>query len=135
MLEIGFGLGYSARALYTIYYVYTVIDVEPIVWEKCEFKRQSHIQINLIKGQWQECYPPYPHLMPSFSTLTKEYLELDTYPREDREDGCHYLFTRSYESRMQVIIGHFELIHTAVVLKIHSNRSAVDIPTNCNYFP
>ena len=58
VLEIGYGFGYSARALCNNPNIteYTVIECSPNVWEKVEeFKKDyTHIPINLVKGRWQD---------------------------------------------------------------------------------
>ena len=58
VLEIGFGFGYSARALCNNPNIteYTVIECSPNVWNKVEeFKNEyPHIIINLVKGRWQD---------------------------------------------------------------------------------
>ena len=62
VLEIGFGLGYSAEKLCSYPHVseYTVIECCPQVWAKFEsFKEQMsekypHVKINLIKGRWED---------------------------------------------------------------------------------
>jgi hypothetical protein len=61
VLEIGFGLGYSANKIcsYNIE-SYTVIECSPVVWEKIEeFKLEINaikpdLSINIIKGRWQD---------------------------------------------------------------------------------
>ena len=62
VLEIGFGLGYSATKICSFKNVkeYNVIECTPIVWEKFEeFKTKQQIarpelKINLIKGRWED---------------------------------------------------------------------------------
>lgn len=59
VLEIGFGMGYSAQAIVDHEAVreYTVIECSPEVWKKVEeFKeKNSHkCDINLVKGRWQD---------------------------------------------------------------------------------
>lgn len=58
VLEIGFGLGYSARRICSSPHIteYTVIECAPVVWAKIdEFRKEfPHIKINLIKGRWQD---------------------------------------------------------------------------------
>jgi len=59
VLEIGFGMGYSAEAIITSPGVleYTVIECSPEVWEKFEkFKEKfgTKVKINLVKGRWQD---------------------------------------------------------------------------------
>ena len=61
VLEIGFGLGYSAKKICSYDIAsYTVIECSPVVWEKIEeFKAEMSISkpdlpINVIKGRWQD---------------------------------------------------------------------------------
>ena len=62
VLEIGFGMGYSATKICSFEAVeeYNVIECTPIVWEKFEeFKSEQYIlrpdlKINLIKGRWED---------------------------------------------------------------------------------
>ena len=55
VLEIGFGLGYSARKIcsYPIK-SYTVIECEPVVWEKIDLFKQEYptITINVINFEF-----------------------------------------------------------------------------------
>jgi predicted GH43/DUF377 family glycosyl hydrolase len=60
VLEIGFGLGYSATCICKNLNVteYTVIECSPTVWEKFEEWEQTQqrvgLKINLVKGRWQD---------------------------------------------------------------------------------
>tara|TARA_Y100000389_G_scaffold920_1_gene957 strand:- start:1513 stop:2784 length:1272 start_codon:yes stop_codon:yes gene_type:complete len=61
VLEIGFGLGYSATKICSCDIIsYTVIECSPIVWEKFECFKQEinekkpNLSINLVKGRWQD---------------------------------------------------------------------------------
>jgi len=62
VLEIGFGLGYSANKIcsYEAVTEYNIIECSPIVWEKFEeFKNtqltiRPELKINLIKGRWED---------------------------------------------------------------------------------
>ena len=59
ILEIGFGMGYSAEAIVKNPGVleYTVIECSPEVWKKFDkFKENfgKNLKINLIKGRWQD---------------------------------------------------------------------------------
>jgi hypothetical protein len=62
VLEIGFGMGYSATKIcsFTNVTEYNVIECMPIVWEKFEeFKCKQQLlrpdlKINLIKGRWED---------------------------------------------------------------------------------
>ena len=59
VLEIGFGMGYSATklCLHPDVTSYTVIECSPIVWDKFEewkSELQSEKEITLIKGRWQD---------------------------------------------------------------------------------
>lgn len=61
VLEIGFGMGFSAHAIVTNPNVreYTVIECSPEVWEKFyefkeKFEKDTICKINLIKGRWED---------------------------------------------------------------------------------
>ena len=62
VLEIGFGMGYSATKICSFKHVteYNVIECTPIVWEKCEEFKKAHkvlrpdLTINVIKGRWED---------------------------------------------------------------------------------
>jgi hypothetical protein len=62
VLEIGFGMGYSATKICSFKNVeeYNVIECTPIVWEKFEEFKSEHLilrpdlKINLIKGRWED---------------------------------------------------------------------------------
>jgi hypothetical protein len=62
VLEIGFGLGYTATKLCSFANVteYNVIECTPIVWDKFdEFKSEQQVlrpelKVNLIKGRWED---------------------------------------------------------------------------------
>ena len=143
VLEIGFGLGYSARALcsYSIQ-SYTVIECEPVVWEKViEFQKEyPHIKINLIKGRWQDML----HALPTFDTIFfddfpyKEYLELDNYPKEDRvrrfvltclEKHMNIGCKLSYYSVWPHNYDSYDCVEGQV------SSFEIQIPENCNYIP
>ena len=143
VLEIGFGLGYSARALcsYPIQ-SYTVIECEPIVWDKViEFQKDyPHIKINLIKGRWQEML----HTLPTFDTIFfddfpyKEYLELDNYPKQDRvkrfigqciQNNMNIGCKLSYYSSWPQNHDSYDCIEGSL------SDFEIQIPNNCNYIP
>ena len=143
VLEIGFGLGYSARALcsYPIQ-SYTVIECEPIVWDKVyEFQKDyPHIKINLVKGRWQDTL----HTLPTFDTIFfddfpyKEYLELDNYPKEDR---VRRFVLTCLENHMNL---GCKLSYYSVWPQNHDSYDCVEgsvtdfeiqIPENCTYIP
>ena len=58
VLEVGFGLGYSARRICSSPNIteYNVIECSPVVWERFEKFRNEfpHIKMNLIKGRWED---------------------------------------------------------------------------------
>jgi len=62
VLEIGFGIGYSARKICSFVDVceYNVIECTPLVWDKFELFKEEQLKIrpdlkiNLIKGRWED---------------------------------------------------------------------------------
>ena len=62
VLELGFGMGYSASKICETEMVteYNVIECSPVVWEKFEIWKENmqkirpELKINLIKGRWED---------------------------------------------------------------------------------
>ena len=56
VLEIGFGLGYSATAIQNYLDVkkHTIIEYSPEVWPKIEEFKKGHSNVVLIKGRWED---------------------------------------------------------------------------------
>ena len=56
VLEIGFGLGYSATAIqnYSGVKKHTIIECSPEVWTKVEEFKKGHPNVELIKGRWED---------------------------------------------------------------------------------
>ena len=63
VLEVGFGMGYSATKIIEIEAVteYSIIECCPEVWKKIEeFKEKyPNKKINLIKGRWEDILSKY----------------------------------------------------------------------------
>lgn len=56
VLEVGFGLGYSARHIQTFPGVteHVIIECAPAVWEHMDDFLKSHSNVSLVKGRWQD---------------------------------------------------------------------------------
>ncbi len=56
VLEIGFGLGYSATAIqrYDKVKKHTIIECSPEVWEKVEEFKKKYPKVELVKGRWED---------------------------------------------------------------------------------
>ena len=67
VLEIGFGLGYSAHKIQTYSTVteHVIIECSPEVWEYMEPFLKSHTNVRLVKGRWQDVM----HTCGSFDTV------------------------------------------------------------------
>ena len=87
ILEIGFGMGYSASEICKNRNVkeYTVIECSPVVWEKFEewkINQREDLKINLIKGRWQDI----------LQTLGKfDSIYFDDYYGDDNNGNTRYI--------------------------------------------
>ena len=56
VLEVGFGLGYSASEIqkYPDVITHTIIECSPVVWEKVDEFKKKHPKVILMKGRWQD---------------------------------------------------------------------------------
>jgi predicted O-methyltransferase YrrM len=149
VLEIGFGLGYSATKICSFKNVkeYNVIECMPIVWEKFEeFKNKQQItrpelKINLIKGRWEDVLQ---------TTETFDSIYFDDYVlnsdidignrRITHDRGSHFLqkvlqnHTRigsriSFYSTINCI----EMYKNISCIRVECSEYKIDIPSDCKY--
>lgn len=135
VLEIGFGLGYSAHRICSSPNIteYTVIECSPIVWEKVEeFKKEfPNLQINLVKGRWEDVL-----------CITGKYDRcfFDDYTENinnyDRFNKFLYNFI-SYHSNPDCKFGLYSTTYSSCknipFLTSECERFYVDIPSYCKY--
>jgi predicted O-methyltransferase YrrM len=149
VLEIGFGLGYSATKICSFKNVkeYNVIECTPIVWEKFEeFKNKQQnarpeLKINLIKGRWEDVLQ---------TTETFDSIYFDDYVLNSDMDvgsrrithnrGSHFLqkvlqnYTRigsriSFYSGVNII----EMYKNISCIRVECSEYKIDIPSDCKY--
>jgi predicted O-methyltransferase YrrM len=149
VLEIGFGLGYSATKICSFKNVkeYNVIECMPIVWKKFEeFKNKQQItrpelKINLIKGRWEDVLQ---------TTETFDSIYFDDYVlnsdidignrRITHDRGSHFLqkvlqnHTRigsriSFYSTINCI----EMYKNISCIRVECSEYKIDIPSDCKY--
>jgi len=136
ILEIGFGLGYSAtRFLEHNIKSYTVIECDDGVLEEAHkwANENKHIPINIIKGKWQDVL----HVTNDFDCFF-----FDDYPleREDEDDIRVYDFQyRIMENHVrknskltwycQVLLWYL----TSSDTNYETKKIIVDVPENCKY--
>ena len=149
VLEIGFGLGYSATKICSFKNVkeYNVIECMPVVWEKFEeFKTKQQIarpelKINLIKGRWEDVLQ---------TTETFDSIYFDDYVLNSDMDvgsrrithnrGSHFLqkvlqnHTRigsriSFYSGVNII----EMYKNISCIHVECSEHKIEIPSDCKY--
>jgi hypothetical protein len=146
VLEIGFGLGYSARKIcsYDKVHEYNVIECSPIVWKKFnDFKNEinetrPNLKINLIKGRWQDVL-----------CLTEIYdcIYFDDYELDEEinkiESGhrfCKFLYNVLKDntrigSKISCYSTNFnkDFFGKINCVSVECLEYNIDIPENCNY--
>ena len=146
VLEIGFGLGYSARQLCSFPEVtsYTVVESESIVWDKFElFEREINnlrpeLQVTLIKKRWEDAFP---------ELTTYDTIFFDDFPYEKYNS----LYPYDKKLRLKYFIHTCLLNHTTIgssigyYLSFKSDFKYLDcvestiypyetsVPENCGY--
>jgi guanidinoacetate N-methyltransferase len=136
VLEVGFGLGYSATEIqkYDIK-THTIIENNPVVLEELKkwAKKQPH-QVNVVSGDWQT----------TLRTLSKfDAVFFDDSPSEDNPDEAS---TRVYDFYYQILRDHANencrmtwycdvpIYWVSHPFSEWSNRKfSVDIPENAKY--
>lgn len=135
VLEIGFGLGYSARRICSSPHIteYTVIECSPVVWNKVEEFREEFpsLKINLVKGRWQDVL---------YTTACYDRCFFDDYIHDAPNPGRFLNFLYSFlpnHANIGCIIGSFSTgsfqcdILPWIVKECE--RYIVDIPGYCKY--
>jgi predicted O-methyltransferase YrrM len=147
VLEIGFGLGYSATKICSFENVkeYNVIECMPIVWEKFEeFKTKQQIarpelKINLIKGRWEDVLQ---------TTETFDSIYFDDYVLNSDMGGnkiahdrlSHFLYKvlqkhTKIGSRISFysMINCIEIYKNASCIHVECSEYKIEIPSDCKY--
>ncbi len=138
VLEIGFGLAYSATAIQSYKDVkkHTIIECSPEVWEKVEEFKKEHPNVELIKGRWEDV----------LRTLgTFDCIFFDDHPLNDSHS-----FSRWDEFAYNIFKNHTKIgskisYYTTgkqnpchilnEFVKYEVDEFKVDIPSNCRYVP
>lgn len=143
VLEIGFGLGYSATKIceYDEVTEYNVIECSPVVWEKFEKwkQQQQHkrpeLKMNIIKGRWQDI----------IDTLEiYDSVFFDDYTYETTIDSVQRFQTFCKEiilhhskigTRLSVYstTNNFDMYKKMDFLNVEVHTFPIDIPEYCNY--
>jgi hypothetical protein len=143
VLEIGFGLGYSATKICEMENIteYNVIECSPVVWEKFNEWRDNHLKkrptlkINLIKGRWQD-------------VLCEEGIFDSIYFDDYNGDGnIHEMYSR-YNNFIYIILENHTRIGSKICsystinknifinincLSFECHKYDIQIPNYCNY--
>ena len=136
VLEIGFGLGYSATAIqnYSGVKKHTIIECSPEVWPKVEEFKKGHPNVELIKGRWEDVLR---------TCGVFDCIFFDDHPLNDTHN-----FTRWDEFAYNIFNNHTKVgsrisyytisqQNPSIILndfvKFEVNKFKVDIPSNCKY--
>ena len=139
ILEIGFGMGYSATKICENLNVkeYTVIECSPVVWNKFykwRDKQRDSIKINLIKGRWQDVL----ETLPVFDSVY-----FDDYNGDDNQHPQ----IRFNKFIYQLLLNHvkigtkisfysttkYNLLKNVNCIEFTENEYEIDIPKHCKY--
>jgi hypothetical protein len=151
VLEIGFGLGYSATKLCSFKNVkeYNVIECMPIVWEKFEeFKIEQQIarpelKINLIKGRWED-------VLQTTETFDSIYfddyvlnsdIDTDINSKRMANDRISIFLNKVLQKHSKVGtrisfysgVNCLETFKTISCIHIECSEYKIDIPSDCKY--
>jgi predicted O-methyltransferase YrrM len=145
VLEIGFGLGYSASKICSFQevYEYNVIECSPVVWKKFEeFKQElknirPDLIIKLIKGRWEDVL---------IETEIYDCIYMDDYCLD--ETMIDYTNIRANKFLYKVLkkhtkigskIGLYSTVNCITLysnikcISIECNEYKISIPKNCDY--
>lgn len=141
VLEIGYGLGYSATKLccYENVSEYTVIECCPEVWRKYELFKEKmknvrpELKVNIIKGRWEDVLNESGIYD---SVFFDDYNGSLTHESQNRFNKFLYQLLTNNHTKIGTQIccystGHTEYNITGLDQK--SYEYAIDVPKYCNY--
>ena len=139
VLEIGFGIGYSATEICKNLNVkkYTIIECSPEVWKNFEIWKKDQrddLEINLIKGRWQDVL----ELVDKF-----DYIYFDDYVNEYNNSNQNNRFNYFL---YEILVSHSKIgtkicsysnnnlnYNNLDCIKFENILYNVDIPEHCKY--
>jgi predicted O-methyltransferase YrrM len=149
VLEIGFGLGYSATKICSFKNVkeYSVIECMPIVWEKFEeFKNKQQIarpelKINLIKGRWEDVL----QTMETFDSIYfDDYVlnsDIDIGNRRITHDRSSHFLQKVLQNHTRIgsrisfysSVNIIEMYKNISCIHVECSEYKIEIPSDCKY--
>jgi hypothetical protein len=141
VLEIGFGLGYSAEKLCSYENVteYTVVECCPEVWRKFEsFKeelclKRPDLKVNIIKGRWEDVLSEGGLFD---SVFFDDYNGSVTHESQNRFNKFLYQLLVNQHTHIGTKICCYSTGHTEYTisgLDQVSHEYIIDVPQYCNY--
>jgi len=147
VLEIGFGMGYSATKICSFKEVkeYNVIECNPAVWERFEkFEKELNsirpdLKINLIRGRWEDVLT---------TTGIYDSIYFDDYILDENSSAHYYGITRVNNFLYKVLNNHTKIgskisfysttsnldkYNTINCINIKNYEYNIEIPENCKY--
>ncbi len=141
VLEIGYGLGYSANKLcaYENVSEYTVIECCPEVWRKYELFKEKmknvrpELKVNIIKGRWEDVLNESGIYD---SVFFDDYNGSLTHESQNRFNKFLYQLLTNNHTKIGTQICCYSTGHTEyniTGLEQTSYEYAIDVPKYCNY--
>ena len=142
VLEIGFGMGYSAEKLCSFENVteYTVIECNPTVWKRFEtFKKELNkknqtLKVNVIKGRWEDVLCETNKFD---SIFFDDYNGSQDIQTKFRFDYFLYQLLTNKHTKKGTKIGVYSTNNLSRInnsfLKIKTSEYNIDIPEYCKY--
>ena len=138
ILEIGFGMGYSASKIQeyaTDITSHVIIECNPTVWERFDKWKVEKSNVELVKGRWQDML----QILGEF-----DYIFFDDYITTDNIIGDYNRFNKfmhdilKNHSKIGTKIGLYSTTNCQQYskyecLEVKSTEYNIDIPENCKY--
>ena len=120
VLEIGFGLGYSADRIQSYKpKSHTIIECDPIVLQKLEIWAKDKPNVTIVRGKWQETI----HNLGIFDEIF-----MDDYPLEISKDSSNFeklLSQRRFHIFVDICIRSHTRIGSRISAYLNSNKPLI----------
>ena len=142
VLEIGFGMGYSADKIQTYKDIesHTIIECNPVVLEKLEEYKKEHTNVIIVQGRWQDVLQTCDNFD---SIFFDDYVIDDQNTIMEHNNNMvrfnHFLYEvlmnhTNINARIAVYSGNkFMLRNNIDCIEYDNTEFSVDIPKYCKY--
>lgn len=126
VLDIGFGMGYSAEKMYELADSYTCIEINPQIYKRALAWAKDKPNVNIIFGDWADIIPTLPSKFNGIFMDThfdSNYYKFEEVSKQVAKEGCilaiYNYFTQRDPSTMNEYVFNLDIDKFSIRVKDH----------------